>query len=114
MDRPETIPRPRRLSRAEAKEHTRDRLLDAAAALFARKGFAGASLEEIAESAGYSVGAVYSNFAGKEQLFLELLAARRSKASARRATAFSAFVEEASSGNSEPFGALSRLFTTVA
>jgi AcrR family transcriptional regulator len=67
---------PRRLTRAEAKARTREQLLDAAARTFARKGYAGASVEEIAESAGYSIGALYSNFAGKEQLFLELMAAR--------------------------------------
>jgi len=43
------------------------------------EGFAGASVEEIAESAGYSTGALYSNFDSKEQLFLELLSARRSR-----------------------------------
>jgi AcrR family transcriptional regulator len=69
---------PRRLSRAEAKARTRELLLDSAARVFARKGFAGASVEEIAESAGFSIGALYSNFGGKEQLFLELLSARAS------------------------------------
>ena len=72
------VPRRRRLTRAEAKNRTRQLLLDAAAQVFARKGFAGASVEEIAEAAGYSIGAVYSNFGSKEQLFLELSAAYRS------------------------------------
>ncbi len=66
----------RRLTRAEAKARTREQLLDAAARTFARKGYAGASVEEIAESAGYSIGALYSNFASKEELFLDLMAAR--------------------------------------
>ncbi|MFI9383710.1 TetR/AcrR family transcriptional regulator [Kutzneria sp. NPDC052558] len=65
-----------RLSRAEAKARTRELLLDAAARVFAQKGFAGASVDEIAEAAGYSIGAVYSNFGGKEQLFVELLKER--------------------------------------
>jgi AcrR family transcriptional regulator len=65
-----------RLSRAEQRELTRTRILDAAAALFAEKGFTGASLDEIAETAGYSKGAVYSNFAGKEDLFLSLMERR--------------------------------------
>lgn len=65
-----------RLTRAEAKARTRRLLLDAAARVFARKGFAGASVEEIAESAGFSIGALYSNFGGKEALFLELMAER--------------------------------------
>ena len=76
MNDPGGVPRRQRLTRAEAKARTREQLLDAAARVFARKGYAGASVEEIAESAGYSTGALYSNFAGKEQLFLELMAAR--------------------------------------
>jgi AcrR family transcriptional regulator len=66
------------LSRAEAKARTRKLLLEAAARTFARKGFAGASVEEIAESAGFSIGALYSNFANKEELFLELYSAYNS------------------------------------
>lgn len=65
-----------RLTRAEAKARTRQLLLDSAARVFAQKGLAGASVDEIAEAAGYSIGAVYSNFGGKEQLFLELLKER--------------------------------------
>jgi AcrR family transcriptional regulator len=42
----------------------------AGASVFARRGFQAARIEEIAEEAGYSHGAVYSNFAGKEELFL--------------------------------------------
>ncbi len=69
-------PVPQRLTRAQAKARTRRLLLDAAARVFARKGFTGASVEEIAESAGFSIGALYSNFNGKEALFLELMAER--------------------------------------
>lgn len=67
---------PRRLTRAESKEQTRRRLLDAAAHTFARKGYAGASVEEVAEAAGFSAGAVYSNFANKEELFSALMTDR--------------------------------------
>ncbi|WP_280356214.1 TetR/AcrR family transcriptional regulator [Nocardia otitidiscaviarum] len=66
----------KRLSRADAKARTRELLLDAAEQVFARKGFAGASVEEIAETAGYSIGAVYSNFGSKDKLFTELLSSR--------------------------------------
>ena len=41
--------------------------------MFLRRGFHGASLDEIADEAGYTKGAVYSNFAGKDDLFLALL-----------------------------------------
>ena len=43
--------------------------------MFVRRGFHGASLDEIAEEAGYTKGAVYSNFAGKDDLYLALLEA---------------------------------------
>jgi AcrR family transcriptional regulator len=48
---------------------TRDALLDAARSVFARRGFEGASLDEIAEAAGFTRGAIYKNFEGKEELF---------------------------------------------
>jgi AcrR family transcriptional regulator len=44
-------------------------LVDAAGEVFARRGFAGASLDEIAETAGFTRGAIYKNFDGKEDLF---------------------------------------------
>ena len=62
------------LSRQESQAQTRRRLLDAAAEVFAERGFGAAPLEEIAERAGYSRGAVYSNFEDKDDLFLALLA----------------------------------------
>jgi len=62
-----------RLSREESQQQTRARLLESAQEIFARNGFAGASVDQIAEHAGYSKGAVYSNFESKEALFLELL-----------------------------------------
>ncbi len=52
---------------------TRDHLLDAAAQVFAERGFHGASLDEVAAAAGFTKGAVYSNFKNKEDLFLALL-----------------------------------------
>jgi AcrR family transcriptional regulator len=67
---------PRRLTRAESRERTRRQLLEAAADIFARRGYAAASVEEIAESAGFSVGAVYSNFANKDELFAALMTDR--------------------------------------
>ena len=65
--------RTRKPTRDEKKARTRRRLLDAAAEVFARSGFAATSLDEIAELAGFSKGAVYSNFASKEDLFLSVL-----------------------------------------
>lgn len=58
----------RRLTRAERQQETREALLRSAAKIFAQRGFHAASVDEIAEAAGYSVGALYSNFANKEDL----------------------------------------------
>jgi AcrR family transcriptional regulator len=62
-----------RMTRAERKEQTRDELVKAASHVFGERGFHGARLEDVAERAGYSTGAIYSNFAGKEDLFLAVL-----------------------------------------
>ncbi|MHB1539531.1 MAG: TetR/AcrR family transcriptional regulator [Solirubrobacteraceae bacterium] len=62
-----------RLTREQSKAQTRERLLSAARVVFARRGFHGASVEEIAAEAGFSTGALYSNFEGKEDLFLALM-----------------------------------------
>jgi AcrR family transcriptional regulator len=63
----------KRKTQAERREETRDQLLAAAARVFAERGFHATSLEAIGEDAGFSRGAVYYNFADKEELFLELL-----------------------------------------
>jgi AcrR family transcriptional regulator len=59
-----------RLTRAEQREKTRMCLVQAAAKVFSRRGYDKASLDEVAEEAGFTKGAVYSNFKGKEDLFL--------------------------------------------
>lgn len=67
-----STPTAQALTRVEKQAQTRERLLDAAARVFARRGYHGASLAEIGREAGHSTGAVYSNFVGKEELFLAL------------------------------------------
>jgi AcrR family transcriptional regulator len=62
-----------RETRVERKARTRAKLLAAARRVFLRRGFHAASLDEIAEEAGYTKGAVYSNFRGKDDLFLALV-----------------------------------------
>src|ERR1700719_1087305 len=62
-----------RMTREQSKAATRERLLDAARSVFAASGFHGASVEEVAAAAGFSTGALYSNFEGKEDLFLALM-----------------------------------------
>ncbi|MEX1295567.1 MAG: TetR family transcriptional regulator [Candidatus Limnocylindrales bacterium] len=62
-----------RMSRAQRKEMTRELLLDAAIEVFSEKGYHGASLDDVADAAGFTKGAVYSNFTRKSDLFRALL-----------------------------------------
>jgi AcrR family transcriptional regulator len=60
-------------------EHTRNLLLDAAEEVFARKGFDAAALEDIADAAGYTRGAIYSHFGSKAELFLAVVERQRQR-----------------------------------
>ncbi|MDJ0111217.1 TetR family transcriptional regulator, partial [Rhodococcus erythropolis] len=62
-----------RLTRQEAQALTRETLLATAVEHFLDRGYAAASLDQIAEDAGYSKGAVYSNFKNKDELCAEVL-----------------------------------------
>jgi AcrR family transcriptional regulator len=72
-----TVPKVRnqpRLTRPERRERTRGDLLAAARTVFERHGFHRSSLDQIADEAGYTKGAVYSHFpGGKDELFLAVL-----------------------------------------
>jgi AcrR family transcriptional regulator len=59
--------------RRPGRAAVRRRLLDAALEVFAERGFAGATLDQIAEAAGLTKGAIYSNFAGKDDLFFAMM-----------------------------------------
>src|SRR5271154_73794 len=76
-----------RLSRAEQSERNRVLLLAAARRVFLERGYHGASVDQIADAAGFSTGVVYSQFGGKADLFLALLAARISERAAGNARA---------------------------
>ena len=79
----------KRLTRAEMRDRTRSGLLEAATRVFARRGYRAASMDEIAEEAGYSKGAVYSNFESKEDLFLTLFQEHMAEHLAATTKAFS-------------------------
>jgi AcrR family transcriptional regulator len=69
-----TIAKPRkRLTREESRAQTRATLIAVGRAHFLRYGLGGAVAEKIAEDAGYSRGALYANFEGKEDLFLAVI-----------------------------------------
>jgi len=62
-----------RLTRERRRELTRTALIESAADLFAHKGFNGTSLEEIAQSAGFTRGAIYKNFKSKEEILMAVV-----------------------------------------
>lgn len=80
-----------RMSRAQRKEMTRELLLDAAIDVFAEKGYHGASLDDVADAAGFTKGAVYSNFTRKADLFLALLERENGRYGAALAETIEAF-----------------------
>jgi AcrR family transcriptional regulator len=63
----------RRLTRKEQQARTRSSLMSSAAKLFAERGLEQASIDDVAEAAGYTKGAFYANFKNKEELFLAML-----------------------------------------
>jgi len=68
-----------RLTRKEKQAHTRACLMKSAAKVFATRGLEQASIDEVAEDAGYTKGAFYANFKSKEELFLAMLDERFAK-----------------------------------
>lgn len=76
--RPRLITRPKsqRLTRGQARARNREALLDAAAEVFARRGFRVASIDEVADAAGLTKGAVYSHFKDKHDLFASAIERR--------------------------------------
>ncbi|WP_207798373.1 TetR/AcrR family transcriptional regulator [Klenkia marina] len=87
------------------REQVRARVLEAARAVFAERGFAGASTDQVAAAAGFTKGAVYSNFGSKDELFLALMDAEV----AARVTA----VERALAGTADLPGALAAVGTEL-
>jgi AcrR family transcriptional regulator len=91
-----------RLSRQDRKSQTRARLLDAAAEVFASRGFESATIDEVAAAAGYTKGAVYSNFASKTDLLIALLERRIESQSAQYSPQFEGRNLEAVARGMEP------------
>lgn len=76
-----------RLSRAEQNGRNRALLLAAALRVFLARGYHAATLEQIADEAGFSKGVVYSRFDSKADMFLALLADRIAERAAQNAAA---------------------------
>ncbi len=67
------------LTRREKQQRTRRSLIRAASEMFCQRGLDGASIDEVAQAAGYTKGAFYANFKSKEELFLVMLDERFSE-----------------------------------
>src|SRR5947208_3569860 len=63
-----------RLTRERRRELSRTAFIEAAASLFAEKGYTATSLDQIAEAAGFTRGAMYAHFTGKEDLLIAVIA----------------------------------------
>jgi AcrR family transcriptional regulator len=79
--------------RSERRARTRAQLLDAAARVYAEKGIDGATLDEVAETAGFTKGAVYDHFGSKENLLFALLDEHLSQEIGEQLTLFDAYRE---------------------
>jgi TetR/AcrR family transcriptional regulator, transcriptional repressor of aconitase len=92
---PGTVAKPKkRLTREESRALTRSTLMSVGRQHFLRFGLGGAVAEKIAEDAGFSRGALYSNFDGKEELFLAVIREEQ----ARHANDFHSIIKEEPSG----------------
>lgn len=81
--------------RSERRARTRGQLLEAAARVYARRGFESATLDEVAEEAGFTKGAVYDHFGSKEKLLFALLDEHLSGQIAEQISLFDPTVETA-------------------
>ena len=82
------------MTRREKQQRTRSSLLKAASQLFCTHGLEGASVDQVAQAAGYTKGAFYANFKSKEELFLVMLDERFSHELAR--------IDQALAGGQDP------------
>jgi AcrR family transcriptional regulator len=83
------------MTRAESKQQTRAAVLRAAREVFARDGFHGATLDRVADEAGFTKGAVYSAFDSKADLFMAVYEARVAERSARAVQEHQTFAQAA-------------------
>ncbi len=95
------------LTRERRRELTREALLDAARTVFAHRGYVAGTLEAIAEAAGLTQGAIYSNFANKQELFLAVVERRNTRLLAAYQGALRA---HATDGPADP-AAITRVWT---
>jgi AcrR family transcriptional regulator len=98
-----------RLNREESQARTRNLLIEAARAEIIKKGFAQASVRDIADVAGFSQGAFYSNFPDKEAILLELVRRHQTEERAKIETV----LNQASSEPAKVMAGLEKLTATA-
>jgi AcrR family transcriptional regulator len=98
-----------KLTPERRRQMTRDALIDAATHVFAQRGFGGASLDEIAETAGFTRGAIYKNFTGKEDLFFAVF----DRFNERAIDAFRTMLDPGHGFSEEDFDAIARRWLEV-
>lgn len=96
-----------RLTPERRRDLTREALLDAATTVFAREGYGAGTLEEIADAAGFTTGAIYSNFGNKQDLFLAVIARRN----ARLLEAYREKLDERPDGQVADLGDVAQVWT---
>ena len=104
MSTPELAP----LTPAQRKQRTRDHLLASAACLFIERGFHAASIDDIAQTAGFTKGAVYTHFKNKEEIFIALTERRWDEQFARVRTALETLASSSADKRSASFVDLTR------
>ena len=92
----------KRLTRVEQSERNRGLVLVAARRVFLARGYHRATLEQIADEAGFSKGVVYSQFESKADLFLALLEARIAERAAENCPAGGVPARRRSAGPDRP------------
>jgi AcrR family transcriptional regulator len=95
-------------TRERRRAQTRSALIEAAADVFARRGFEGASLDEIAETAGFTRGAIYKHFEGKDDLLLAVYDRCNERTLARFAEYLDRGGQPAGTGDAGGIGAMWR------
>jgi AcrR family transcriptional regulator len=98
--------RTERLSRAEQNERNRAAVLAAARAVFLEAGYHGATVDAVAREAGLTIGAIYSRFAGKADLFLALLEERITELAAQ-------FADVTADAGASPAAEFARRWTSI-
>jgi len=98
-----------KLTQERRRQLTRDALVDAASRVFAQRGFHGASLDEIAESAGFTRGAIYKNFEGKEDLFFAVF----DRFNERAVNAFREMLDPGETFTEDDFDAIGRRWLEI-